>query len=72
MDEEADRVIQRVLAEPHILELDGFGIGIQNAVTRLRMYYGAELAIRLETAPGKGTCFTFWLPLVQRPDEDFA
>ncbi|MDO4339824.1 MAG: histidine kinase [Eubacteriales bacterium] len=65
-------LIQQVLGEPHVLELNGCGIGIQNAVTRLRMYFGKELSITLETAPGEGTCFTFWLPLGEHPGEDFS
>ncbi len=74
MDDETDRMIQRVLSETHVLNLDltGFGIGIQNAVTRLRMYYGEGFDIAMETAPDGGTCFTFWLPLVEQPAEDFA
>lgn len=71
MDEKAGGLIRRILSEPHILELEGFGIGIQNAVTRLRMYYGEEFAVTMETAPGEGTCFTFLLPLVEGEKEDF-
>lgn len=72
MEPEVGSLIQKVLAEPHVLELNGCGIGIQNAVTRLRMYFGKELSITLETEPGEGTCFTFWLPLGENPGEDFS
>lgn len=71
MEPKMSSLIQKVLAEPHVLELNGCGIGIQNAVTRLRMYFGEELSIMLETEPGAGTCFTFWLPLGGEPGEDF-
>ncbi len=62
-------LIQKMLSRPHVLELNGCGIGVQNAVTRLRMYYGEELSITLETVKGEGTCFTFWLPLQENQEE---
>ena len=40
--------------EKHTLDLAGTGIGIQNVVTRLRMYYGEELSVVLESEPEKG------------------
>lgn len=27
------------------------------------MYYGPEMEVKLETAPGKGTKFIMWLPI---------
>lgn len=71
MEPEVSTLIQEILSQPHVLELKGCGIGIQNAVTRLRMYFGEELSMTLETAPGEGSCFTFWLPLRENMDEDF-
>ena len=41
----------------------GIGIGIHNVVTRMRMFYGEDFEISMETAEGKGTSFTFLLPL---------
>ena len=64
MAPEVERIIQQILKEKRALELEGAGIGIQNAVTRLRMFYGDELTIEMWTVSGEGTCFTFWLPLV--------
>ena len=72
MAEDVESVIQRILREEHVLDLHGVGIGVQNAVTRLRMYYGKEFAVTMETKRGEGTCFTFWLPLVVNQEEDFA
>lgn len=71
MDAPMEEIIQKILKEKRALVLEGVGIGIQNAVTRLRMFYGDELSIELRTMPGKGTCFTFWLPLVTNANEDF-
>lgn len=69
MERQTEAVIQEILKNTGTLELDGTGIGIQNVVTRLRMYYGKGLDIRLETAEGAGTCFTFWLPIPENPVE---
>jgi len=73
MTEEVSQTIHAMLSEEHNLALEDsgqVGIGIQNAVTRLRMYYGSGLSVRMETAPGRGTCFTFWLPLPPEAKND--
>ena len=72
MEPEVERIIQQILREKRALELEGVGIGIQNAVTRLRMFYGDELTIAMRTSPGEGTSFTFWLPLIVDADETFS
>jgi hypothetical protein len=36
------------------------------------MYYGEKLMITLDTRKDEGTCFTFWLPLVEHPGEEFT
>lgn len=72
MDAETESEMQEVLRKSHVLELDGDGIGIRNVVTRLRMYYGCEMDIQLETAKGQGTCFSFWLPLPEEQKEPLA
>lgn len=59
--------IQKVLEGQMSLEYDQAGVGISNVAARLRMYYGPELEISLETAEGEGTQFTLWLPI----PEDF-
>ena len=43
---------------------------ILHVVTRLRMYYGEELSVVLESEPEKGTKFTFWLPIPENPEKD--
>ncbi len=42
------------------------GIGIRNVVARMYMFYGEELDIKMSTAVGKGTVFTFRIPLPGR------
>lgn len=58
-------VIQESLQGDHNLELagNGNGIGIRNVVTRMKMFFGEGFEAKLETEVGKGTSFTFWLPL---------
>ena len=41
----------------------GTGVGIRNVLARMEMFYGKKLDVAMETAPGKGTVFTFLLPL---------
>ena len=45
MNEDTEKLMQQILMEKHTLDLAGTGIGIQNVVTRLRMYYGEELSV---------------------------
>lgn len=47
-------------------EEDQIGIGIQNCVTRLRMYYGPNMDVILESEEGAGTCFTLYLPIPEK------
>lgn len=68
MEPEVASIIEEVLVETRPLELDGTGIGIQNAVTRLKMFYGENLTIKMQTAKGKGTAFFFWLPIPREAD----
>lgn len=71
MSEDTVQLMQQILTEKHTLDLAGTGIGIQNAVTRLRMYYGEGISIVLESTPENGTKFIFWLPIPEHTDEAF-
>lgn len=42
------------------------GIGIRNVVTRMQMYYGKNLEITMDTTYGKGTAFTFYIPIPEQ------
>ena len=63
MNGEKAAEIRRVFSGLQSLAHDQSGIGIANVAARLRMYYGPEMEIHLDTALGDGTCFTFWLPI---------
>lgn len=65
IDQQISNVIQQSLRGEHSLELagNGNGIGIRNVVTRMKMFFGERFQVELETEIGKGTAFTFWLPL---------
>lgn len=39
------------------------GVGIRNVITRMRMFFGKNFEASLDTEPGKGTCFTFLVPI---------
>lgn len=69
---EISKTLQTVFEKGQTLKLAGAGsgIGIQNVVTRMRMYFGERFEVRLETAEGKGTCFTFWLPIPEMNREE--
>ena len=45
------------------MRMEGTGIGIENVAARLRIYYGRNLSISLDSEEGKGTRFTILLPI---------
>ena len=63
MEKDVSDAIERILSGNAEIERNHIGIGIQNVLARLRMYYGPEMEVKLETAPGKGTKFIMWLPI---------
>ncbi|MDO5135505.1 MAG: histidine kinase [Eubacteriales bacterium] len=63
MKEEIKEKLQKVLSGTAVLDCGQIGIGISNVAARLRMYYGSEMEIRMETREGEGTCFTLYLPI---------
>lgn len=72
---EVSQTLQSAFEKGQSLKLagSGSGIGIQNVVTRMRMYFGERFEVHLETAEGEGTCFTFWLPIPNtNREEDIA
>ena len=62
MTEERKAVICEILENPMLAKEREVGIGISNVITRMRMYYGKEFQVVLDSSLGKGTCFTFILP----------
>ncbi len=46
-----------------VLQRQKVGIGILNVVTRMRMYYGENLDIQMQTNLDSGTSFIFWIPI---------
>ncbi|MGN0353886.1 MAG: histidine kinase [Muricoprocola sp.] len=63
MEKDISDAINKTLSGNAGIERNHLGVGIQNVVARLRMYYGPEMEVKLETAPGKGTRFILWLPI---------
>lgn len=66
MPYEQRKIIREILQNPMAAKKQSIGIGISNVITRMKMYYGEEFMASLETEEGKGTCFTFILPMPQK------
>lgn len=67
MDDDTRDIIRRILNKPSVLHNHSVGIGISNVVTRMKMYYGEQLEITMETEHGKGSSFMFLIPKKQEP-----
>lgn len=66
---EKEQAIRQVISDPdlalHLYQADrssGMGIGIINAITRMKNFYGKELEISFWTAECEGTRYEFLLP----------
>lgn len=68
MDEQREKEIQEILENPMIARNIKVGIGISNVITRMKMHYGEMFRVSLETKQGKGTKFTFILPIVKKEE----
>lgn len=62
MTEEKKNVIREILENPMIAKQREVGIGISNVITRMRMYYGDDFQVKLDTKEGEGSRFVFILP----------
>ena len=62
MTEEKEQIIQEILDNPMVAKEKEVGIGISNVITRMRMYYGEEFRVSLDTREGEGSKFIFILP----------
>ena len=63
MEEAGMTRIERILADPMGTDEKDRGIGISNAVMRIRLYYGENGRISLKKESGGGIAFEFSLPL---------
>lgn len=58
--------IRRVLKNEHVSSIENIGIGIQNVASRMRLFYGTDVSIQVDSHVGLGTTFTFYLPFPDR------
>lgn len=66
-----DEEIENALSpkkEAHTLNKPG--IGVNNVDQRIKMYYGAEYGLSIESRPGEGTCVSIRIPKVIMPGGD--
>ncbi|MDN3018363.1 hypothetical protein PH210_19470 [Paenibacillus sp. BSR1-1] len=68
MDEQTLSTLQRRLLEDEHT-LGGKNIGIKNVHDRIRLHFGAEYGLQIESKPGEGTAVTICLPIVQFTEE---
>lgn len=68
MDASMCKIIQQALDQPSLSRQSG--IGISNAVARMKMFFGDELRVSVKSEIGKGARFTFILPMVNISGKD--
>ena len=47
-------------------------IGMENAITRIHMYYGGSAEVKIESQTGQGTTVRIWIPVVNGSDREEA
>ena len=47
-------------------------IGMENAITRIHMYYGGSAEVKIESQTGQGTTVRIWIPVVGGSDREEA
>lgn len=65
----AQEMVSRYNSREDTVKDDGRSIGLQNAFTRMEMYYGHAAAWNITSIPEVGTVITLKLPFQQRGDE---
>lgn len=70
MDNVREKTIREILENPMLAKKYHVGIGISNVITRMRIYYGNRFQIYMSTEQGKGTTFTFILPIPEGQREE--
>ncbi len=63
MNQDTVKVLKEILIDPVKPPSDTIGIGISNVITRMKMYYKDDLEVELNSELGKGTLFTFLIPM---------
>lgn len=69
MSEERKNVLQQVMQNPPEAKKLNVGIGISNVIMRMKMYYGEQFGVTMESEEGQGTRFTFLIPRVPEKRE---
>lgn len=68
MDEERLAFVRAHLNEIHTGS--GHGVGLSNINSRIRLYYGTQYGLSIESSPGHGTCTSFCVPLYNLREEE--
>lgn len=62
--------LQHMLQGDAAMDCQGIGVGIQNVIARLQMFYGSRFEITLTSREGEGTQFILYFPIPDTMSED--
>ena len=60
------------MAETELRKGQGNGIGLRNVDERLRVIYGENYHLKIESTPGRGTCARIEIPVLDVPRQASA
>lgn len=63
MPPQRQKILKEIMKNPVAAKEHEVGIGISNVIARMRMYYGKEFQVDMDTEEYKGTRFVFILPI---------
>lgn len=69
MEEERLRALRCQLSRPEDAPAGGDCLALRNVNSRLRLMYGADFGLEIESEPGRGTCLQLRLPAMHEKEE---
>lgn len=66
-----EETVQRILSDaPHVPSRRGSGIGVRNVQERIRIYFGEDYGLTIDSEPDEGTVVTIRMPAEPYSEED--
>ena len=66
----SEDMVEALLSKDFVSSKKGSGIGVKNVNERIKLYFGNEYGLKVESEPDEGTKITIHLPAVVYGEKD--